>query len=70
VDWDKLIPPPVPDNQNFFAAPKMREWFVRPDWHHLSLTNELAERLKNDKIGWFGEDSKIKTEVDAKDYLA
>ena len=29
LDWDKLIPPPVPDDQNFFKAPKMAEWFVR-----------------------------------------
>ncbi|HEY5232292.1 MAG TPA: hypothetical protein VIK35_01990 [Verrucomicrobiae bacterium] len=70
VDWDKLIPPPVPDDQNFFAAPKIQEWFVRPDWHHTSFTNELTERLKNEKTGWFGENSKIKTEADAKDYLA
>jgi hypothetical protein len=70
LDWDKFIPPPVPDDLNFFAAPKMQEWFVRPDWHHASLTNELTERLKNEKTGWFGADSKIKTEADAKDYLA
>ena len=28
LDWEKLIPPPVPDGQNFFKAPKMAEWFV------------------------------------------
>jgi len=70
LDWDKLIPPLVSEDQNFFAASKMQEWFVRPDWHHGSLTNELTERLKNEKTGWFGADSKIKTEADAKDYLA
>ena len=69
LDWNKFIPPPVSDDQNFIKAPKMQEWFVRPDWHHPSLTNELTERLRNDKTGWFGKDSKIKTEVDAKDYL-
>ena len=31
LDWGKYIPPPVPDDQNFFEAPKMAEWFVR---HH------------------------------------
>jgi hypothetical protein len=47
LDWDKFIPPPVPDDQNFFAAPKMQEWFVKmTDWHH-SATNDLTERLKN-----------------------
>ena len=29
LDWDKYIPPPVPDDQNFFKAPKMTDWFVR-----------------------------------------
>ena len=29
LDWDKFIPPPVPDDQNFFKAPKMQNWFVR-----------------------------------------
>ena len=27
LDWKACIPPPVPDNQNFFEAPKMQEWF-------------------------------------------
>ena len=30
LDWAAYIPPPVPDEQNFFKAQKMREWFVRP----------------------------------------
>ena len=29
LDWSAYIPPPVPDDQNFFKAPKMTEWFVR-----------------------------------------
>jgi hypothetical protein len=29
LDWDAYIPPPVPDDQNVFKAPKMAEWFVR-----------------------------------------
>jgi hypothetical protein len=28
LDWNKFIPPPVPDDQNFFAAPKMQDWFT------------------------------------------
>jgi hypothetical protein len=48
LDWNKLVPPPVPDDQNFFKAPKMADWFIRPDdWRHPSLTNELTERLRN-----------------------
>jgi hypothetical protein len=44
LDWNKLIPPPVPDDQNLFKAPKMTEWFVR---HNRPYTNELTERLAN-----------------------
>ena len=29
LDWNAYIPPPVPDDQNFFKAPKMEEWFQR-----------------------------------------
>jgi hypothetical protein len=29
LDWAKFIPAPVPDDQNFFKAPKMQEWFVK-----------------------------------------
>ncbi len=28
LDWNAYIPPPVPDEQNIFKAPKMQEWFV------------------------------------------
>lgn len=27
LDWSKYMQPPVPDEQNFFKAPKMAEWF-------------------------------------------
>ncbi len=29
TDWDKFISPPVPDDQNFFKAPKMTDWFIK-----------------------------------------
>jgi hypothetical protein len=29
LDWNALIPAPVPDDQNIFKAPKMTEWFVK-----------------------------------------
>src|ERR1035441_3907814 len=29
LDWNALIPAPVPDEQNIFKAPKMSEWFVK-----------------------------------------
>lgn len=44
LDWDALIPPPVPDEQNFFNAPKMTDWFVGRG------TNELAKRLEGHKF--------------------
>jgi hypothetical protein len=44
MDWNKYIPPPVPDEQNFFKSPKMQEWFVK---NQSALTNELTRRLVN-----------------------
>ncbi len=29
LDWNAYIPAPVPDEQNFYKAPKMAEWFIR-----------------------------------------
>jgi hypothetical protein len=66
MDWDKLIPPPVPDDENFFAAPKMQEWFVRS----LNSTNDLARRLANPKTSSIGTTNEIVSERDARDYLA
>src|SRR5471030_153155 len=44
LDWNAYIPAPVPDDQNFFKAPKMTEWFVRQiPW--LNLTHELQSKL-------------------------
>ena len=71
VDWDKLIPPPVLDDQNFFKAPKMQEWFVN-NWH--SDTNELADRLRDVKFQAMTASvstatNLIQTADEAKDYL-
>jgi hypothetical protein len=43
LDWDQFIPPSVPDDQNFFKAPKMQEWFVNPN----AATNELTMLVTN-----------------------
>jgi len=44
LDWNAYIPPPVPDDQNFFKAPHMTDWFVRQiPW--LNLTHELQSKL-------------------------
>jgi hypothetical protein len=32
LGWAAYIPPAVPDEQNIFKAPKMREWFVMDSW--------------------------------------
>ena len=32
LNWDALIPPPVPDDQNIYKAPRMTEWFVKASW--------------------------------------
>jgi hypothetical protein len=46
LNWDEYIPPPVPDDQNFFKAPRMSEWFVGRGQTELSrrLTPPLAMR--------------------------
>ena len=43
LDWKKLVPPAVPDDQNFFKAPKMAEWFVKPASG--IMTNDLTDRI-------------------------
>ena len=47
MDWDKLIPPPVPDDQNIFKAPKMQEWFVGRG------ARELSKHLEPDTLDRF-----------------
>jgi len=29
LDWNEIVPPPIPDSENIFAAPKMKDWFVK-----------------------------------------
>jgi hypothetical protein len=29
LNWNKIVPPPIPDSENIFAAPKMKDWFVK-----------------------------------------
>jgi hypothetical protein len=42
LDWAAYIPAPVPDDQNFYKAPKMQEWFVRENWATPLPTNAPA----------------------------
>ncbi len=62
LDWDKFIPPPVPEDENFFEAPQMAEWFVR---NRNASTNELTARLGNKDTT-----AKITDETAARKYLA
>jgi hypothetical protein len=49
LEWDDYIPPPVPDDQNFFKAPKMAVWFVKPK-PGSNRTNELSEHLNSSRF--------------------
>jgi hypothetical protein len=69
LDWEKFIPPSVPDDQNFFKAPKMTEWFVGRN-----RTNDLYLRMNDKKFaainGSVGASNLIATVASAKEYLA
>jgi hypothetical protein len=43
-DWDAMIPPRVTDSQNFFSAPMMSAWFIKPSGK-IIITDDLAKRL-------------------------
>jgi hypothetical protein len=67
LDWNQFIPPPVPDESNFFAAPKMQEWFVGRG------ETDLSKRLLSTNANLtssFGEKNLIKNADSAKNYLA
>ena len=69
LDWEKFIPPPVPDDQNFFKAPKMTAWFVGRN-----TTNDLYLRMNDEKFAAIyrsvGASNLITTVASAKEYLA
>ncbi len=47
LDWAAYIPPPVPGDQNFFAAPGMTEWFTGRGM------NDLSRRLSFENFRTF-----------------
>ncbi len=63
-DWATRIPPPVPDDQNFYKAPQMAAWFVGRG------TNDLGRRLANPVTSSIGTTNAIQTPADAREYLA
>jgi hypothetical protein len=76
LDWDKFIPPPVPDDQNVFKAPKMQEWFAKTDSEVKNglrkiPSNELIDLLHSQtNFPIWGESKTIDTEAGARAYLA
>src|SRR4051812_4782796 len=43
LDWDSLVPAPVPEAENVFRAPGMKNWFVFGSLNNLSLrTNKVT----------------------------
>lgn len=72
LDWSDYIPPPVPDDQNFFKAPKMQEWFVETLY---PTTNDWTIARRDKKFGEITASlgtkrDPIKSADDARDYLA
>ncbi len=48
LDWNKFIPPPIPDGQNIFKAPHMEEWFVKSNTvPGGEISRVLVQRLSN-----------------------
>lgn len=45
IDWKYFVPPPIDAASNIYAAPKMKEWFVREP--NGNRTNELLLHLQN-----------------------
>ena len=64
LDWNAYVQSSVPDDQNFFKAPSMTEWFVKPPAGQ-STTNQFTELLQNSDT-----DSTITNKTTAMEYLA
>jgi serine/threonine protein kinase len=62
LDWNQHIPPPVPDDENFFKAPKMAGWFIRQDSSNSS--NSMPIRASS-----FDPESRITNQVLARQDL-
>lgn len=43
-DWNAMTPPRVPDSNNFFSAPMMSAWFVKPSGK-IVIAEDLSKRL-------------------------
>lgn len=45
LDWNAMIPPSVPDSQNFYSAPMMSAWFIQPSGD-IKITDDISKRLE------------------------
>lgn len=64
-DWNTRIPPPVPDDQNFFGDPDMAEWFVG------RRTNDFQRRLDDPRTHSisFNGTNLVQSQADAREYV-
>ncbi|MGC3959292.1 MAG: hypothetical protein QM813_15525 [Verrucomicrobiota bacterium] len=74
MDWNKLIPPAIPDEQNIFKAPHMQEWFVRQGFSVTGQNDQpptnFLSTLKHPSQHLFGKESHITNTTTATDFLA
>ena len=68
LNWDELISPPVSDDQNFYSAPEMAGWFVKPA-STSDLTNGFHERLNHPATGSVMERNIITNVSDSAAYI-
>jgi len=63
VTWTNYFPTPVPDDQNFYKAPMMTEWFVRSPTNYLKISIASLSTNRDTQ-------SDTITEMSASNYLA
>jgi len=63
LNWDDFVPAPIPDDQNFYKAPMMTEWFVRGSTN--SYKTAFTTRLFNPDTT-----ANIITDISASNYVA
>jgi len=69
LDWNQYIPPPVPDDQNIFKAPKMTEWFVgrnHTNGLYLGMNDKKFAKISSS----VGGNNLISSAAQAQEYLA
>jgi hypothetical protein len=75
LDWNKLIPPPFPDEQNIFQAPHMQKWFVRQSFlsedgtFQRNSSSNFLSALNHPHLAFFGKESRITNAAAATEFL-